>query len=367
MRKAFPFLKIIPAVALLFSITLLNSCKKDDNGPDYKIVVFTEKVTTLSEEYIGGVLGTISVSFPEAGQLTPLVGDDVNVYRMVYKSSIEDIEYEASGLVCMPATKGAYPVLCFLNGTNTLNSDAPSNNPTSFSYQMVESVASMGFIVVIPDYPGFGASSDIMHPYLIKEPTVQSVVDMIRAAGEFTEKGIKGYEMEKDLYFYGYSQGGWAALTMHKAIETSYSTEFTLKGSACGSGAYDLGFINSEFLEHTTYPSPMYIAYIAQAYKSYGETTLPLSSMFKEPYATLIPSLFDGLHSAGQINSALTTTVANLVTANYLSNYEGVEFSGVRSALLNNSVISMEHHEAGETVPRRSRRSGIYGWDNTDV
>ena len=41
------------------------------------------------------------------------------------------------------------------------------------TYQLVEIIASLGYVVVIADYPGFGESSQIPHPYLIKEPTVQ--------------------------------------------------------------------------------------------------------------------------------------------------------------------------------------------------
>ena len=85
----------------------------------------------------------------------------------------------------MPKTAGDYPILCFHNGTNTENRLAPTENPTNELFSILESVSSLGFIVVIPDYIGFGASSQRTHPYLIAEPTTQSILDLIRAVKEF--------------------------------------------------------------------------------------------------------------------------------------------------------------------------------------
>jgi len=85
----------------------------------------------------------------------------------------------ASGLICVPVTPGDYPVLSFQNGTNTVNADAPSEFPADYNYQLVEIIASLGYIVVIADYPGFGESAQIPHPYLVAEPTVRSLVDML--------------------------------------------------------------------------------------------------------------------------------------------------------------------------------------------
>ena len=59
-------------------------------------------------------------------------------------------------------------------------------------------IASMGYVVVIPDYPGFGESADIPHPYLIKEPTVRSVVDMLFAVREMDTKELSDLTIRDD-------------------------------------------------------------------------------------------------------------------------------------------------------------------------
>ena len=89
------------------------------------------------------------------------MSSDVTVYKIVYKTTVNNQEINASGLVCVPATPGDYPVLSFQNGTNTVNAYAPSQFPSDYSYQMIELIASLGYIVVISDYPGFGASASI--------------------------------------------------------------------------------------------------------------------------------------------------------------------------------------------------------------
>ncbi len=94
-----------------------------------------------------------------------------------------------------------------------------------------------------PDYPGFGESSNISHPYLIKEPTVRSVVDMLYAVKEMVPEELSDLIIKDELYIMGYSQGGWATLALHKALEQDYSVDFNLKGSVCGAGPYNLNLI----------------------------------------------------------------------------------------------------------------------------
>ena len=68
----------------------------------------------------------------------------------------------------------------------------PSEFAINYSYQLVEIIASMGYVVVIPDYPGFGASFPMPHPYLIAEPTVTSIVDMFYAVKELAISELDG-------------------------------------------------------------------------------------------------------------------------------------------------------------------------------
>ncbi len=141
---------------------------------------------------------------------------------------------------------------------------------------MIELVASLGYIVVIPDYPGFGSSASIPHPYLIKEPTVRSLVDNFYAVKEMAASELPGINLMDDYYLLGYSQGGWATLALHKSLETEHSQDFNLIGSACGAGPYDIYLLMQGMINVTTYPMPVYLGYIANAYTAYDQFTNPV-------------------------------------------------------------------------------------------
>jgi pimeloyl-ACP methyl ester carboxylesterase len=332
-------LKII-AICALITVTV-SSCQKSEDQPAYDYFVSKELVAPFTKTYINGLIDNVSGSIPEVAFIKPLVISDVNIYKMVYNTTVDGKKIVASGLICVPSTPGEYPILSFQNGTNTLNANAPSEYPLNYSYQLIELLASTGFVVLIADYPGFGESVSIPHPYLIREPTVQSLVDMLFAAKEAGISDLPGISVKNECYLLGYSQGGWATLALHKALELDYNNDFVLRGSACGAGPYNISLLLSGIVNLATYPQPYYLGYILNAYSYYGEFTNPLSDLFKEPYAARVSTMYNGTLGSEQINNQLTTSVADLVNADFLSGYSSsAKYSSVRSALENNSITA---------------------------
>lgn len=329
-------------LSLVFSGILLNSCNQDKNpGPSYKYYLAEEHKFDITTTQAKANLLTFQSVFPQSSLLGSVVQSDVQVEAMTYKTTFQDKNIQASGLVCLPKTPGDYPILCFQNGTNTLHSDAPTENPQYQLFQIMESVASMGFIVVMPDYIGFGASAQLPHPYLHAASTVQSILDLLRAVKEYTAGGQVDAKATNDLFIFGYSQGGWATMELQKAIEFDYANEFHLKASSCGAGPYSLEYMNQYITSQQVYPQPYFLAYLLNAYTSLKLVTNPLSDFVQEPYAGKIPGLFDGMHSGDAINAQLTDTIANLLTTEYRTEYEtNPKFSEIRSAFLANSVIA---------------------------
>ncbi len=314
------------------------SCRKDDTK-DYEHYISAEYAVSYSLDYINTLLGTGEQMYPELGQIKPLVTSSVRVYRLVYKTEVNNREIKASGLICLPGKEGEYPVLCFQNGTNTENSNAPSEFFTSPLYQMVEVVASTGYIVVIPDYPGFGESADIPHPYLVKEPTVRSITDMLYALNEVPAEIMDGVSVLNEYSLIGYSQGGWATLALHKAMELDYSEDFNLKGSVCGAGPYNMSLLFNTMIDNEYYSMPVYLGYIINAYAAYDQFTNSVGDILKEPYAGLLPSLYSGELSFEEINAELTTSVPGLLTEGFIEGFAGSPvYATVREALLRNSI-----------------------------
>lgn len=327
------------SISTLLLLAAVSSCKKDDQGKNYSYYVSKEFVVKYTKGTIDNLIDLASIAIPDVAALKPQISSDVDVYKLVYKTTIDGNKINASGLICVPEAPGSYPVLSFQNGTNTVYANAPSVYPLNTTYELAEVVASMGYIVVIADYPGFGESTQIQHPYLVKEPTVRSLVDQLYAVKEVIGPEFPAITLKNEYYLLGYSQGGWATMALHKALELDYSSDFTLRGSACGAGPYDIPKLLENMLNKTTYPMPAYLAYITNAYIAYHQFTNPPSDILNEPYASRVSSLFNGTLTLDQINSQLTTSVAGLITPDFISSFSTApKYSGVLDALKNNSV-----------------------------
>jgi len=331
-------MKIVIATFIFAILAVFTSCS-GDKETDYEYFISKESVATYNLSYINTLLDGAEGFYPEIGAVRPYVEHPVDIYKVVYLTEAGGKEISASGLVCVPREDGDYPVLSFQNGTNTLNASCPTEFPSSPMYQFVEIIASMGFVVVIADYPGFGESAGIPHPYLVREPTVRSVVDMLFAVHEMDEEELPDVTVSDDVYLAGYSQGGWATLALHEALEQDYSGLFNLKGSVCGAGPYDLTVLFESMTGLSSYPMPVYIGYIINAYTEYDQITNPVSDLLREPFASDLGDLYDGQKDSGEINANLTTSVPDLFTPEFL---EGIwtdqKYSSVRTSLETNSI-----------------------------
>jgi pimeloyl-ACP methyl ester carboxylesterase len=330
------------SVVLIYFI-VVTSCRKDDLGSDYSYFVSKEISVSYSQVYMNSLIDIVSGSIPEIGDIKPLIMSDIDIYKMIYKTTVNGKQVNASGLVCIPSTPGDYPVLSFQNGTNTVNAYAPSEFAINYPYQLVEIIASMGYVVVIADYPGFGESSQLPHPYLVAEPTVRSLVDMLYAVKELASSELPGITLKDEYYLLGYSLGGWATLALHKALEQEYNEDFNLKGSSCGAGPYNISLLMQGMLNSPAYPMPVYIGYIIEAYTAYNQFTNPVTDILNEPYASRLSTLYTGLLNSDQINNQLTTSIAELINPEFLSGFaSSTKYSSVREALNNNSITAWQ-------------------------
>lgn len=328
----------IPLIVIILSL-FAGSCRKDEKITEYSHFVSKELSITYTKSNMIALIGAVSGTIPEAADLKSLIASDINIYKVIYKTTIEGKEVNVSGLVCVPVNPGEYPVLSFQNGTNTENSFAPTEFPVDLGYQSIEMIASMGYIVLIADYPGFGESKQIPHPYLVAEPTVQSLVDLLYALREMDAEQLPDVSVKNEFYLLGYSQGGWATLQLHKALELDYSSDFKLKGSCCGAGPYNIYLLFQGMVNTPTYPMPVYMGYILNAYTAYHQFSNPVSDIFNEPYASRVPTLYTGKLSGGQINAQLTTSIPDLINPEFLSGFQtSSKYASVRDALIKNSI-----------------------------
>ncbi len=134
-------------------------------------------------------------------------------------------------------------------------------------------------LVICPDYLGFGASKDKVHPYMCNDLTARNVLDCYKAAIEYAKS--HGVALAKDYYTIniGYSQGGSTALAFQKYLETKATDAdrklVNLQGSLCGAGPYDLGLAIDIYEQMPTMSYPALIPYVLQGlYSCYSKTLM---------------------------------------------------------------------------------------------
>jgi pimeloyl-ACP methyl ester carboxylesterase len=346
---------------------LLFSCTKEEDS-SFSYFVSKEEKLILSASYINNFINEASAIYPEVNSLKQNIINDVIIYKLVYRTTVKGEKVNASALICVPSIPGEYPVISFQNGTNTVDARAPSNYAIDPAYQMIEIIASMGYIVLLADYPGFGESVNIPHPYLVKEPIVQSLVDLLYAAKEIPGDELGGVTLKDEIYLLGYSQGGWATLALHKALELDYSNDFNLVASACGAGPYNIYSLLQAIAMTSVYPMPVYFAYIVNAFSYFNQFSTPVNQIFNDPYAGRLGTLFNGNLSLGQINNQLTTSIPGLLQNEFITGFESdLKYLPVRDALIRNSIMGWKTnksilllHGTGDTHVYPSATEDLY-------
>lgn len=231
------------------------------------------KVPKYQSQHRGAVRSLTRLLHVEKESLATVVPDyigkpkfGVTMYRLNYTSQDLKGEWiEVSGLLSLPDNCARhYPVISMQHGTIINDKEAPS-----IEKKIGRVEASQGYAVLSQDYIGFGASVGRIHPYGIAQGYATPAVDMLRAFYEIAE--LNGIQVKDQLFITGYSEGGYAALAVQKAIETEYAGEFKLAATAPGAGFYDI-FLTGAGLIYPQKTNPIYVSYILSSYiDNYGQ------------------------------------------------------------------------------------------------
>ena len=121
--------------------------------------------------------------------------------------------------------------------TITDNSECPSEDGTTDM-----ALVTGDNLLIMPDYIGYGATKNMLHPYLNHDIAVQNSMDALEAGYAVWKKYGSG-EMEDDwrMYVIGASQGASNALAVHKYLDTheDIANKWRFDYSYCCCGAYD--------------------------------------------------------------------------------------------------------------------------------
>lgn len=294
------------SIFLFLFVLILAGCKTDEPvNPPALVDAFRGEVIsmTLINSYDIDEVGTIMADIDPLLPTLVVPTNGIDVFRMNYKTiNSHGEESFASGAVVIPTgADGPFPMSVYNHGTSIAKQDVPSYESTELNIGVIN--GSTGYVMVLPDYLGMGDGPG-RHPYQMYTPTVTATVDMMRA--------VKTYSMDNDInlneqvFLFGYSQGGHAAMAVHQDIEKIYADEFTVTASAPMSGAYDMsGAMVDIMLSDEPYSVPFYLPYILLSLQDLYMPYDGPSDFLKAPWDTTLPPLYDGSVSGGYLNDLL--------------------------------------------------------------
>ena len=164
----------------------------------------------------------------------------VTSYRLEYLTSDSQGQIvRASGLVSVPVKPvGAKsPVLSYQHATTFHDADAPSNH--AVAAELAVELASLGYIVLAPDYVGFGASKGTPHPYLLAAPSAAATIDFLTAAKTWRRQN--NVNDNGQLFLAGYSEGAYVTMAAHRALQANNAAELQpLRLEVAGAGPYNV-------------------------------------------------------------------------------------------------------------------------------
>jgi pimeloyl-ACP methyl ester carboxylesterase len=284
-------------------------------------------------------------------------------YRVTYYTTTASGEHiPVSGLMVIP-TKNVFqhlsvPILSLQHPTQVERQYSPSllnmDDPL-LTVQLALTLASTGYIVLVPDYPGMGVDSSV-HPYCHQSLSA-SVVDLIRAARDSTELKNSRTAWNNQLFLMGYSEGGYATMVAAKELQTRHAREFTVTAVAPLDGPYSLSesMRNLMLTFNPGYVDPYYLPYVIRGYDAaytglnnpFRFSTVIRTSVPGFPsYADELYSLLDGNHAAEEVDNFIRTVVPYL---------------GPRSILSDSFIADLENTDS--TVCRLLAENDAYcGW-----
>ena len=268
---------------------------------------------------------------------------DVDNYKVTY-NTIDAVgnEHVASGLVCIPTSEQTltFPLACFQHGTVSSREDVPSNLAGGFLLPVAFSA--YGYVVAAPDFVGLGDSPGV-HPYVHAASEASAGVDLLLATKEMVND-LEVLNLNEQVFISGYSQGGHAAMALHRELELNQSDKFTVTASAPMSGPYSISDKMVDFtLSDNEYGTVGYLAWLVLGYQTAYPDLLAgieLEDVFKPEYikdirafeAEEIPLFDDPQQMIIGLNTLMTDTLLSTVGSITPKN---TLLDGVLDALLN--------------------------------
>ena len=245
------------------------------------------------------------------------INNGVTIYRISYYTQwVDGSKIVATGSYLLPDNNAEKPTLIYNHGTR-IKKGPPK--PLGGENILCLMFASDNYQVISPDYIGLG-EGEKEHLYCHVESEARAGVDLLKAINEL--KDSLEINSSDHLFITGYSQGGHAAMSLHKVIERDYNDEFKITASAPMSGPYNVSDVQVNLMfneyQYTSY-LPYLLIGLNSAYQIWDKESF--YKIFASPYDTLLPKLFDGKHSFRRINKELPKIPVDMLNPKIVERY----------------------------------------------
>ncbi len=256
-----------------------------------------------------------------------------------------------AGIILMPH----YTIFC--------NQEAPSNHPTHDAVALRDR-----YVILQPDYVGYGVTIDRVHPYLHGQTAARNTVDLYLSMLPVLDSLALGIPLDS-IYIVGYSQGGASALWTLKLIEEKFADRIHVIKCFAGGGPYDVAATYDQCLLQKRYATPMIIPILVMGTSAAYDLNLQQEFFFRpalrKAYAKWIePKSFGPkdiyLHMLNhRLRHWLTAQAMDKSQPQTQSFYHGL----LRSSLVHFPVIE---GETDSIVPTWTPRTPLYIFHSTN-
>lgn len=212
-----------------------------------------------------------------------------------------------SGKIFLPKNKQAKHIIIASHYTICADKEAPSN-----AYSIEGIYAIKDYIVLMPDYIGYGITDSLTHPYLHLKTSVSSAIDLLNAAIPYLN--ANQYTYYKSIILIGYSQGAAVTLALQKKLEEKYAGVYPINKVFAGAGPYDLAATFDFYLQQPNTDLPCTLPMLILGL-NYGENLGLKREDFFQPFLMeQCPILIESKnYTLNDVNAALGKEISNLL------------------------------------------------------
>ncbi len=290
----------------------------------------------------------------------------------LYKSvDVDNNPILLSGKVILPAKGPIKRYILVSHYTIASNKEAPSN---IFSLEGL--LVKLGYALIIPDYIGYGVTSDKVHPYLVMELTARNVLDMYYAVVPFMEAAGCTPEHD-DIYLMGYSQGGATTMAVQHTIE-HHGEPIKIRRVFAGGGPYDIKYTYDQFVETNWASYPCAVPIMMQGMVVGNKLNLDMRTMMASNiYENLDKWVNSKIFTTNQINALIGTKVTSDLLTEVGMDRTSKEVSELYKAMTENSILTyswtpeapvfMFHSMDDDVVPFENAMRAKSKWKNANI